>query len=287
MTNKSIQAFLSEPKTQNQIAKALPRHMNPDRMARVALTECRKNPELLKCDPVTLFGAFLQCAQLGLEPGSGLGHAYVIPFQNRKLGTIDVQLIIGYRGMVDLARRSGQIVSLQAHAVYEKDKFEFSYGLNEKLEHVPYSKQDRGQLVAVYAVAKLVGGGYQIEVLQRHEIDAVRSKSKTGKYGPWNDHYEEMAKKTAIRRLFKYLPVSVEIQQAAKLDEMGDSDTPQELNTWIETEYESINEDQPKSIENQQPDWDSLQTNTNEMQKAEAIKDKIASKVEHKKAKGE
>jgi recombination protein RecT len=214
-----IVGMLQQYKT--QIAAALPRHMNPDRMARIVTTEVRKVPALLNCDPISLFGAVIQCSQLGLEPGNGLGHAYLLPYGRQ------VQLIIGYRGMIDLARRSGQIISLSAHVVRENDTFEFAYGLNETLHHVP-AKQARGDVVAAYAVAKLKDGGHQFEVMWRDDIDAIRAQSKASKSGPWVTHYEEMARKTVVRRLFKYLPVSIEIQQAVGLDEQADAGVNQQ-----------------------------------------------------------
>lgn len=209
-------------KLQPQLLKALPKHLSPDRMTRIALTELRKIPKLATCDPMSFCGAIMMCAQLGLEPGGALGHIYLIPFDNRKKNTTEVQVIMGYRGMIELARRSGQIVSLGAHEVYENDTFEFEYGLTEKLRHVP-SLTDRGKLVAVYAVAHFVGGGHQIEVMSKPDVDKIRARSKTAGSGPWVTDYEEMAKKTVLRKLFKYLPVSIEkLQQASALDEQGD-----------------------------------------------------------------
>lgn len=221
---KDVTGMLRDPRIQAEISTALPAHIKPERLARIALTEFRKTPQLANCDPKSFLGAVIQCAQLGLEPGSGLGHAYLLPFKNNKANRTDVQFIIGYRGMIDLARRSGQIVSLQAHAVYEGDHFDFAYGLDERLEHVPTDDvANRGGLKAVYAVAKLKGGGHQVEVMWKSEVDQIRSQSKGGNSGPWQSHYEEMAKKTVIRRLFKYLPVSVEMQRATMLDEHADS----------------------------------------------------------------
>lgn len=223
----TIAGFLESYK--GEIARALPKHMTADRMARIAMTEFRKNPKLMACDPATLFGAVIQCAQLGLEPGGSLGHAYLLPFENRKQGTTDVQFIIGYRGMIDLARRSGQIISLEARAVYAADKFSVTLGLDPTLVHEPaWETADRGPLKFVYAVAKLKDGGVQFEVMSRMEIEAVRAMSKAGKYGPWVDHFDEMAKKTVIRRLFKYLPVSIEMQRAVGLDEQGEAGVSQE-----------------------------------------------------------
>lgn len=202
-----------------QIARALPRHLTPDRMTRIALTELRKIPKLLTCNPESFCGAIMACSQLGLEPGSALGQIYLIPFGK------EVQVILGYKGMIELARRSGQIVSLGAHEVHENDVFEFEYGLTEKLRHVPNLK-DRGQLIAVYAVAHFTGGGHQIEVMSKQDVDKVRSRSKSSSSGPWLTDYSEMAKKTVVRKLFKYLPISIEkLQLATALDEQADLGT--------------------------------------------------------------
>ena len=145
-----------------QFALALPKHLNADRFTRVALTELRKVPKLMEADPASFMGAVMQCAQLGIEPGGALGHAYLLPFENRRSGKTEVQFILGYKGMIDLARRSGQIVSIEARAVYERDTFSVRFGLDPDLQHEPaWEEDDRGELRAVYAVAKLQGGGVQ------------------------------------------------------------------------------------------------------------------------------
>lgn len=211
-------------KFQAQMALALPKSMTADRLTRIVMTECRKAPALLKCAPESFYGAVLQCAALGLEPGSALGHCYLLPFGNGKdkSGRPNAQLIIGYRGMIDLARRSGQIVSLSAYCVHEQDTFNYKLGLDPDIEHIPASVADRGKVTHVYAVAKLKGGGIQFEVMSRAEIEKVRSTSKAGNSGPWASHWDEMAKKTVIRRLFKYLPVSIEAVRAVEIDEKTD-----------------------------------------------------------------
>lgn len=246
----TIHGFLESYKA--EIAKALPRHMTPDRMARIAMTEFRKTPALMKCDPATLFGAVIQCSQLGLEPGGTMGHAYLIPFENRKKGTTDVQFIIGYRGMLDLARRSGQILSIEARDVCANDKFTFRYGIDSTIEHVP-AEGDRGELTHVYAVAKLRDGGVQFEVLTRHQIEEIRNQSQGYKTAikfnnatsPWIAHFTEMARKTAIRRLFKYLPVSIEIQRAVGLDEAGEAGISQDNEFIIDGVANQIPDDPP------------------------------------------
>lgn len=209
-------------KNRSAIERALPRHMNADRLLRIALTEVRKNPDLGTCEPMSFIGAVVQAAQLGLEPGSALGHAYLVPYNNKRSGRKEVQMIPGYRGFIDLARRSGQIVSITAKGVYDCDAFAYSFGLTEKLEHTPASiRSKNATLIACYAIARLKDGGHQFEVMSREEIEAVRRRSKSADSGPWATDFEEMARKTVIRRLFKYLPVSVEIQKAVTLDEQA------------------------------------------------------------------
>ena len=207
----TLLGMIRQPNFQKQMALAMPKSMTPDRLTRIVMTECRKTPALLKCAPESFYGAVLQCAALGLEPGSALGHCYLLPFGNGKdkQGRPNAQLIIGYRGMIDLARRSGQIISLQAYCVHEQDTFNYKLGLDPDIEHIPASVADRGKVTHVYAVAKLKGDGVQFEVMSRAEIEKVRTSSKAGNSGPWSSHWEEMAKKTVIRRLFKYLPVGI------------------------------------------------------------------------------
>jgi recombination protein RecT len=233
---QNVVALLTDPRIKAQIALAMPKHMTAERLARIALTEVRKVPALGKCDPASFLGAIMQCAALGLEPGGSLGHAYILPFNRRskvdgqwKTVSTDAQFILGYRGMIDLARRSGQIVSLESRAVYKADKFRVELGLHPTLEHTPaWDAEDRGLLTFVYAVARLVGGGVQFEVMSRVDIERVKAQSKAASDGPWVSHFEEMAKKTVIRRLFKYLPVSIEVQRAIGLDEQAEAGVAQD-----------------------------------------------------------
>jgi recombination protein RecT len=242
---KDIAGMLSSPKMKQQMALAMPKHMTADRMMRIALTEVRKVPALGQCNIESFMGAIMQCAQLGLEPGSALGHAYLLPFGNGKAkdGKSNCQLIIGYRGMIDLARRSGQIVSLTARTVHENDTFKYEFGLEETMQHIP-ADGDRGKMTHVYAVAKLKGGGVQFDVMSRADVAKVRSTSKAGTNGPWVTHFEEMAKKTVIRRLFKYLPVSIEIQQAVTLDERAEAGIDQDNASVLTGDYSVVDDQQ-------------------------------------------
>lgn len=170
--------MLVSPKFKAQMQLALPKTLTAERLTRIFLTEFRKTPALLNCDQKSLFGAILQCTALGLESGGALGHCYLLPYGRT------CQLIIGYRGMIDLARRSGQIISLYAYVVHEKDEFSYKLGLYPDIEHVPSSEADPGPVTHVYAVAKLKDGGVQFEVMSRAEIEAVRARSKAGRSGP-------------------------------------------------------------------------------------------------------
>jgi recombination protein RecT len=225
---ETIRALLERAKP--QIALALPRHLSADRMLRIAMTSVRRTPALLHCNPQSLLGAVVQAAQLGLEPDGVLGHAYLIPFKD------EVQLIVGYKGLIDLARRSGQLSTIFARVVRARDSFEFAYGLSERLEHIPSGEPDPGELVAVYAVARLKDGGQQFEVLTRREVEAVRKRSRAAGSGPWVTDYEEMAKKTVLRRLCKMLPASVELARAVALDERADLGLPQQLEDVIDAQ---------------------------------------------------
>jgi recombination protein RecT len=246
---KDIAGLMSSPAVKRQMALAMPKHMTADRMMRIALTEIRKVPALGKCNVESFMGAIMQCAQLGLEPGGALGHAYLLPFGNGKAADNkpNCQLIVGYRGMIDLARRSGQIISLTARTVYENDTFSYEFGLEETMTHKP-AEGDRGKITHVYAVAKLKGGGIQFDVMSKADVDKVKAQSKAGSNGPWVSHYDEMAKKTVIRRLFKYLPVSIEIQTAVSLDERAEAGIDQDNASALTGEYNVVTEgldDQP------------------------------------------
>lgn len=221
-----ISAITSEG-FKKQMALALPKTLTAERMTRIVLTEIRKVPALAQCDLPSLMGAVMQAAQLGLEPGSALGHCYLLPFGNGKAknGQPNAQLIIGYRGMLDLARRSGQIQSFSAFTVRQGDDFNYQLGLKPDIHHIPSDAADRDSqpVTHVYAVANLKDGGVQFEVMSRAAIEAVRLQSKAAKSGPWVTHWEEMAKKTVLRRLFKYLPISIEAARAIQVDENTDN----------------------------------------------------------------
>ena len=205
---QTVEAYMK--KMAPRMAEVLPKHMDMNRMSRIALTTIRTNPKLLECAVPSLMGAVMQAVQLGLEPGL-LGHCYILPYKR------EATFVIGYKGMIDLARRSGHIQSIYAHAVHENDEFEYELGLHPKLEHKP-SHGERGAFIGAYAVAHFKDGGYQMEFMPKSEIEKRRKRSATANssYSPWSSDYEEMAKKTVVRYMFKYLPISIEVQTQAR-----------------------------------------------------------------------
>lgn len=241
----NVKAFFESQK--GTLLAVLPKHVSADRMLKIALGALRTTPKLMNCSIESLFGAVVQCSQLGLEPNTPLGHAYLIPFENRQKAVTEVQIVFGYKGLIDLARRSGQIVSISAQAVHAKDHFEYEYGLDEKLVHRP-AFGERGEVIAFYSVAKLVGGGYAFEVMSRQQVEEIRDASQNYKFARdkgktvWGQHFVEMGRKTVLRRLFKYLPVSIELATAAALDSRVDHDS-QALDTVLSGEYQAIDTD--------------------------------------------
>lgn len=207
-----------------KIAAVMPRHMSEERMYQLAVSAYNSTPQLAQCSIVSVLSCVMKCAALGLEPSAvdGLGRAYILPYRNRKTGGYEAQFIMGYKGMIDLARRSKEIESISARAVYSGDEFSYSYGLHEDLQHVPSDEPKEGrELTHAYCIAKFKDGGHYFNVLSREDIEKARKSSQAGasKYSPWATHYEQMAVKTAIRRAFPYLPVSIEAQSAAASDE--------------------------------------------------------------------
>ena len=195
-----------------QFATALPKHINSERFVRIAITTIRQNPKLAQCNKESLLGALMVSAQLGLEPGV-LGQCYLIPYGR------ECQFQIGYKGMIELLRRSGQLKDIYAYSVYENDEFEMTYGLDRDLKHKP-NLQDRGNFIGCYCVAVLKDDARAFEYMTKEEIEAHGKKfSKTYGNGPWKTDFEAMAHKTVVKKMLKWLPVSVEFLEMAAKDE--------------------------------------------------------------------
>ena len=161
----------------------------------------------------------MNAAQLGLEPNTPLGQAYLIPYKNK--GKLDCQFQIGYKGLLDLVYRNPDIQTVQAQCVYENDQFEYELGLEPKLVHKP-ATADRGELILVYALWKSQNGGFGFEVMSKSDIDAHAKKfsqSYGSSFSPWKTNYEEMAKKTVIKKCLKYAPLKTDFATALTNDE--------------------------------------------------------------------
>ena len=198
---------------QGEIARALPSVMTPERFTRITLSALSTNPKLAACDPKSFLGAMMTAAQLGVEPNTPLGQAYLIPYGKQ------CQFQLGYKGLLDLAYRSGEVSIVQAQTVYENDEFEYEYGLEPKLKHIP-ATLNRGEPVFFYAMFKMKDGGYGFEV---DSIDNIRAfaakKSKSYGSGPWQTDFEEMAKKTVLKRVLKYAPLKSDFVREIAQDE--------------------------------------------------------------------
>lgn len=222
---KQLQQVLQ--RSWDRIAAVMPREMNEQRLYQMFVSAINREPKLAECTVESVLSCFMRCTSLGLEPSNvnGLGMAYILPYGNKnRTGQKEATLIIGYKGMLTLARRSGDLQSIHAQAVYEGDEFEYwedEHGQHFKFRANRNAEHDPAKLTDVYVNAQLTNGGFVFEHMTRAEVDAImrRSPSASAKSTPWKTDYEAMALKTVIRRSFRYLPVSTEAQHAVTADE--------------------------------------------------------------------
>lgn len=203
----------------DQIALAIPKHMTADRMLRVSMTALRTTPKLAECTPQSFLSCVMSAAQLGLEPNTPLGHCYLIPRKNK--GVMECTLLIGYQGMQDLARRSGQLRRIHAYVVREGDHFAWTLGINPDIQHTPASGNENKPITHAYAVARLQSGDDVFAVLTRGEIEKRRKRGASGSgiKTPWDTDYDAMALKSAVRALWAFLPKSSEMAMAVSVEE--------------------------------------------------------------------
>lgn len=221
-----------------EIKKALPSVLTPERFTRIALSALNNTPALQQCTPMSFLAALMNAAQLGLEPNTPLGQAYLIPYKNK--GQLEVQFQVGYKGLIDLAYRNGQMQTIQAQAVYENDAFEYEFGLEPKLVHRP-AYSDRGEVVYFYGIFRTVNGGFGFSVMSKADMDIYAktySKAFDSSYSPWKTNYEEMAKKTVIKQALKYAPIRTDFQRALTLDETIKKEISEDMFTVQNEEVE-------------------------------------------------
>lgn len=205
-----------------QIMQVAPRVVTPERMMRLLYTAVARVPELAECSAVSLIGSFLEVASLGLEVGVA-GQAWILPFWSSRKNCKEATLIVGYRGFCTLMWRSELIASVEAEVVREGDFFEWQKGTAGFLRHMRGKETEYGEVTDVYAIIRTTKpGGIIWDVMSRDDVDRIRSRSRAKDSGPWVTDYEEMAKKTLLRRVAKLAPISIEGHRAIDLDEAGE-----------------------------------------------------------------
>lgn len=215
----TLQSFFEARKA--SLAQVLPKHMTADRVIKIVLAAASRTPRILECTPESVYLACHSASQLGLEPCGPLGHAYLVPYRNGKTGRMECQYQPGYRGLVELARRSGTITSIAARLVHEEDRLE--YYEDEKGLHFNFKPAtgERGKIIAAFAYAIFKDGGCQFEHMTVEELDAIRARSKSKDEGPWVSDTGEMYRKTVLKRLCKLLPANVELAEAVEQDDLA------------------------------------------------------------------
>jgi len=201
-----------------QIEKALPTVITPERFTRMVLTALSTTPKLQECTPKSFLGAMMQAAQLGVEPNTPLAQAYLIPYKNK--GQMEAQFQLGYKGLIDLAYRGGEVTNIYAEAVHENDEFDYELGLEPKIKHKPALK-DRGEVILYYAIFKTKSGAAGFKVMSVEDIRKHMnqySQAAKGGFSPWQNNFDAMAKKTVIKQVLKYAPIRTEFMRAVAAD---------------------------------------------------------------------
>jgi len=197
-----------------ELAEVAAQGISVQRLYRTMMLCVQKTPAIAACTAESLYRCMMDAAEVGLEPGGALGLAYLIPYNDTKTGEKRCEYQIGYRGYIELARRSGVVSHVHPVAVYKDDVFEYEMGLNPILKHKPgLGLRQAKDLTHVYAIAHFKDGPAQFDVMTRGEIEAIKARSKTAGSGPWVTDYAEMAKKTVLRRICKILPRSIAVKE--------------------------------------------------------------------------
>ena len=252
---KTMQEYIKA--MEGEIKKALPSVITPERFTRMILSALSVNPKLSSCTPKSFLGAMMSAAQLGLEPNTPLGQAYLIPYRNKGIDVVQFQ--IGYKGLIDLAYRSGEVEVVQAQVVYENDEFECEYGLEPKLVHKPADK-DRGNAIKVYAMFKTKSGGYGFEVMSMDDIKKhaqKHSQSYSSSCSPWKTNFEEMAKKTVLKNVLKYAPMKSDFVRGVVQDGTIKSEISEDMydvndEVVYDTDYVEVDSTTGEVIDNEE-----------------------------------
>lgn len=222
-TAKQVSDLLGVESMQKQLRILLPKYLTPERFVRVARTLIQTTPKLAECSAESLVSSLVELAEVGLEPGSFSGEAYLVPFYNKHTRQKEAQAMLGYKGLVKMARNSGKITQVAAHTVHEKDEFSFELGDHPKLVHRPdWRAENPGEPVAYYATALWKNGGREFIVMTPREVEARRQRSRAKDIGPWVTDYDPMAQKTVLKKLCRLLPLTSAAMIMVAQDDLRD-----------------------------------------------------------------
>ncbi|MDW8100823.1 MAG: recombinase RecT [Anaerolineae bacterium] len=245
------------------ITQSLAKLLTPNeqaRLRRAVLNLLHTSPDLLSCDHKSIICCVLQAAYLNLDPSPALGHVYFVPFEDSHRGVKEAQLLIGYKGWMELAYRSGQVTAISAQVIRSCDEYQISLGTQPQLIHVPKPPKESDDVVAAYAVAKLEGAGVVFDIVWRYELEKIRERSRAAKSprSPWNTDFEAMCRAKAIRRLVRWLPKTLKVQEAVTTDELVDAgislsevETEESLLAKIAADRANVKEQQARNEEHE------------------------------------
>lgn len=237
-----------------EIERALPKHVDADRIARIAITTIRTNKDLQSCEPMSFIAALMQASQLGLEPNTPLGEAYIIPYKDK--GIPSARFEMGYKGLLSLAHRTGEYQTIYAMEVYANDEFDYAYGLEPYLTHKP-AEEPEGEPVRYYAVYHLKNGGREFRVWSRKKVEQHADKYsmafKRGWTSPWKTDFDSMAKKTVLKDLLKYAPKSIEFSRALSMDETIKHEVAEDMSE-VPADYIDIDSEDFSVMDEQEPE---------------------------------
>lgn len=289
--------WVNSPEISSMIAQALPKHITKDRILSVVAMAFRKNPKLQQCSKNSLLAAIITASQLGLELNTPLGHACVIPFENKRFvngewkKVLEAEFQLEYQGLIDLAYRTGEYETIYAEEVDSSDKFEMELGLNKRLIHIP-NDEPSGKIKGYYAVYRLKNGGYDFKYQSVKQIEAWAEKYSPGyrqlqkdlaakkdpKNNAWHTSFDQMAKKTVLKMLLKYAPKSIELARQLILDETVKDTIEEDMSlvpNVIEYESETI-ADVDFTVQESEPETDPEDVKKN----YEQLKEKAKSKTQ-------
>lgn len=209
----TVADMLKQPNVLAELGRALPNGWDPERFSRIAMTAIMASPKLMECEARSVIGAVLLAAQLNLELSGPLGHAFLVPYK----GKASFQL--GYKGIVALALRSDKMQSIETRIVYQNDTFAVEYGVDGKLVHIPCLEGERGPAMFYYAVAKFTNGGSYFEVMNKADIERHREMSQRPDSPAWVGHFDTMARKTVVRSMAPYLPLTAIAEKGIAQDD--------------------------------------------------------------------